>query len=156
MLRSPFPHTEMHMRLFRGLAFTKFIIRTTSSSTGARFSGKSWAMSASWEKKKKKEKKRKKKCATITSGCLSFTQLTNPFVRPTMAAAPSVQTSMQFSHVSPPCSRYSDATRNIFSPVVFWQCLAKREDFTDGVSVHKTHIGQKLSIATDVRRLIKL
>ena len=48
-----------------------------------------------------------------------FHTANEPIVRSTMAAAPSMQTLMQFSHVSPPCSRYSDVTRSISSPVAF-------------------------------------
>ena len=84
-------HRDANMRLFSDLAFTKFIIRTTSSSTGARSAGKGLATSAS---------RCKNKCVTITSGCLSFTRLKNPFVLPTMAAAPSVQTLTVFPRKS--------------------------------------------------------
>ena len=66
-------HRDANMWLFSDLAFTKFIIRTTSSSTGARSTGKVLATSAS---------RSKKQCVMITSGCLSFTRLTNLFVRP--------------------------------------------------------------------------
>jgi len=63
---------DANMRLFRGLVFTKFTMRTTSVNTGAWSAGHVLATSASRCKR----------------------------------------------HWSPPCSRYSDVTRNIFSPVV--------------------------------------
>ena len=107
---APISTPRCNYGLFSGLSLTKFIIRTTSSSTGAMSGGKVLAMSAS---------RCKKECIKITLGCLSFTRLTNPSVHRTMAAAPSVQTLMQSSHIYLPCSRYSDVTRNISSPVVF-------------------------------------
>lgn len=122
------------------LAFTRFFIRITSFNTEARSAGKVLARSASRCKKQR---------VMITSGCLCFTRLTNPLVHPTMAATPSVQTLMQFYHISPPCSRYSDATWNPVGETF-------QELFSDSICIHKTHIGQKLSMSTDIRRLIKL
>ena len=98
------------MRLFTGRAYAKFTMCTASSYTEARSAGKVLATRVS---------RRKKQCVTITSGFLSFTLLTKPLVRPTIAAAPLVQTLVQFSHSSPSCLRYSDVTRKISSPVAF-------------------------------------
>lgn len=109
MLRFISSHSDANMWLFTGLVFTKFIMRTTSSGTGARSAGNVLTMSAS---------RCRKQCVAMTSGCCSFTLFTNPLVRPSIAAAPSVQTLMQFCHFSPPCSRYSDTTRKISSHVV--------------------------------------
>ena len=75
---------------------------------------------------------------------------------PTMAATLSVQTIVQFSHLSPPFSRYSDASRKISSPVVFSGKTLQNKVFSDCVSIHKTHTGNQLSISTNISRLIKL
>ena len=55
------------------------------------------------------------------------------------AAAPTVQTLMQFSHVSPPCSRYSDATRNISSPVVLSGNALQNRKFSLMAAPSKAH-----------------
>ena len=118
------------MQLFSGLAFTKFITRTTSSSTGARSAGKILATSASVCKKKQKK--------TVGNDNILvplFHTANEPYCAPDQ-----VQTLIQFSHVSSPCSRYSDTTPKYFHSCCFFrQCPAKQEVFSDGVSIHKTH-----------------
>ena len=107
----PFPHTEMQICGF--LAILPLQSLSCAQHLPAQVRQVCW-----WSFGNKDLPVQKTVCNDNIS-CLSFTRLTNPFMHPTMAAAPSVQTLMQFSHVSPPCSRYSDATRNISSPVVF-------------------------------------
>lgn len=65
---------------------------------------------------------------------------------------------LQFSQLNPPCSRYSDVTRNISSPLVVLEmpCKNRFQVFSRGVSIFKTHIGHKLRMSTNISRLIKL
>ena len=48
----------------------------------------------------------------------SLILLMKPLTLPVIAAAPSVQTLIQFFQLGPPCSRYSVVTLYIYSPVV--------------------------------------